>query len=298
MLGRLSRQPYLMLTLTALIWAANAIAGKMAVGHVSPFLLTFLRWIIAFAILLPLAWPVLRRDAALIRRHWPFLALLAAIGFTLFNNLFYVAMLFTSALNGAIEQAAMPLFVFIFNFVLFRIRVAWLSVAGYALTMIGVVITVTHGEPLMLLSQPVNIGDALLVLAVIFYGLFSVLLVRKPPLHWLSLITVLSGFAALTSLPGMLWEYASGNMIWPDAKGWAITAYTAILPSIAAQAMWIRGLEMIGSNRGGIFINLVPVFAAIMAVTILGEEFHFYHALAMALVILGLWLAQRLGKTG
>ena len=293
LLHRAANQPYLILTLTALLWAGNTIAGKLAVGHVSPFLLTTLRWLIAVAILAVVAMPAIRRDWPVIRRHWLFLAVLGAMGFTLFNSLFYLGLTYTTAIHGAIEQAGMPLVVFALNFAIFRIRTTWFQAVGFVLTLTGVLLTATSGNPFALGSTPINIGDVYLLIAVVAYGLFSVLLARKPPLHWLSFITALAFFALLTSIPALVYEVARGRFVWPDLEGWVIAAYTAILPSIMAQVMWIRGLEIIGTNRGGVFMNLVPIFAAAMAVFWLGEDFHAYHAVAMVLVIGGVWITQK-----
>ena len=296
----LGRQAYLLLVFTALIWAGNAIAGKMAAGHVSPFLLTGLRWAVALTILAFFAGPYLRRDWAVIRRHWPFLAALGAIGFALFNNLFYLALNYTTAINVAIVQASMPLMVFALNFVFFGIRAVWLQVAGFVLTIAGVALVATRGDLSALDGQVVNFGDAIMVIAIFCYGIYSVALAKKPDLHWVSLITVLAFFAFIASLPFTAWEIISDNVIWPDTRGWMVIFYTAIGPAIVAQVCWVRGLELIGSNRGGVFINIVPIFAAVMAVFILGERFETYHAIAMALVLTGVALAQRVkpAKTG
>ena len=285
LLRRATSQPYLLLSLTAAMWAGNTIAGKLAAGHVSPLLLTSIRWAIADIILLVAAAPMLRRDWPTIARHLPFLALLGAMGFTLFNSLFYVALNYTTAIHAAIEQAAMPLVVFALNFAIFRVRATWLQIAGFALTLVGVILTATNGNPFAVAGQNINIGDLMMMIAVLAYGLYSVLLVRKPPLHWLSFITILAGFAFITSIPAAIYEMTS--------PGWGVAVYTAIFPSILAQLMWIRGLEIIGTNRGGVFINLVPIFAAVMAVLILGEEFRLYHAVALALVIFGVWITQK-----
>lgn len=293
LLRNLSSQPYALLTLTAVMWAGNAIAGKLAVGHISPFLLTSSRWCIASLILVTLAWRHLRRDWPVIARQWPFLALLGAIGFALFNDLLYLALTHTTAINVAIEQAAMPLIVFLLNFLLFQIRTTWLQVSGFVLTLVGVVITATQGNPFGMASQPVNIGDLYMIGAVLAYGVYSVALARKPALHWLSFIAVLVTSAFVASLPATIWEIANEKVIWPDGQGWMVALYTAIFPSILAQIMWIRGLEMIGSNRGGVFINLVPIFAAVMAVAMLGEALHLHQAVAMVLVMTGVWIAQR-----
>lgn len=291
--ARSAARPYVLLLLTALLWAGNAIAGKLAVGHVSPFLLTWLRWAIALAILLAIAWRYVLQDWPVIRANLPFLFGLGALGFTMFNVMFYFALVHTSAINVAIEQSAMPLVVFLLNFIWFGIRATWMQVVGFVLTVLGVVITVTRGAPLSILETPLNIGDVLMVIAISLYGVYSVALVKRPAMHWLSFLTALSVAALVTSIPFALWEILRGTVIWPDAQGWAVAFFTAVGPAILAQLFWARGLEMIGSNRGGVFINVVPIFAALMAVVLLGEQFHLYHAAAMALVFAGVWLSQQ-----
>ena len=290
---RTTATPYVLLILTALLWAGNAIAGKLAVGHVSPFLLTGLRWVIALTILLAIAWRPVRRDLPAIRANLPFLFALGALGFTVFNVMFYLALVHTSAINVAIDQSAMPLVVFLLNFLWFGIRASSMQVAGFILTVVGVAITVTRGAPLAILETPLNIGDLLMVIAISFYGVYSVALAKRPAMHWLSFLTALSAAALITSIPFVAWEIASGTVIWPDTRGWLVAFFTAVGPAILAQLFWARGLEMIGSNRGGVFINVVPIFAALMAVLMLGEQFHPYHAVAMALVFAGVWLSQQ-----
>ncbi len=284
---------YVLLGITGLMWAGNAVAGKFAVGHISPFLLTTLRWAIALAILLVLSRSHLRRDWPTIRKHWLFLFALGSLGFTAFNALFYLALNYTTAINVAIEQSSMPLVVFAFNFMLFGIRASWLQIAGFMLTVLGVAVTAARGDLLAIGSSPINIGDLLMIVAISLYGIYSVALVRKPAMSLLSFMTALSGAAILSSLPFAAWEIAAGHAIWPDFQGWSVTVYTAIGPAIIAQLCWAKGLEIIGSNRGGVFINIVPIFTAILAVALLGEAFHLYHAVAIALVIGGVTLSQR-----
>ena len=286
-------QPYLLLLVTALCWGGNAVAGKLAVGHVSPFLLTSLRWAAAMALVVPFALPHLKRDLPAIRRNIWFLALLGATGFTVFNNLMYSSLVYTTAINVAIIQAAMPLIVFILNFLLFNLRITGLQMSGYALTLVGVVIIAARGSLEVLAELAFNFGDVLMLIAIITYGAYSVLLKQKPSMHWLSFITVLGTSAFVTSLFFSAYEISAGHVIWPDLQGWGVVLYTAIFPSILSQVFWMRGLELIGSNRGGVFINLVPLFGAILAVVILGERFHLYHAIALALVVGGVWLSQR-----
>ena len=285
--------PYLLLTLTALLWGGNAIAGKLAAGHISPFLLTWLRWVGACLILIIISRNHIRRDFETIKKHWIFLFLLGAFGFAIFNGLMYLALNHTSAINVAIEQASMPLIVFFLNYLLFKTRVTAYQVAGFIITLIGVAVTVTRGNLFGLGDQPLNVGDIIMIIAIMVYGIYSVLLKNKPDIHPLSFLCVL-GFAALiTTSFFVVYEYYSNNLLLPDAQGRAVVLYAAIFPSVLAQLFWILGLEQIGSNRGGLFINLVPIFGAVLAVLILGEKFQAYHAAGLILVLGGIAFAQK-----
>jgi len=286
-------QPYLLLLLCPVFWGGNAVAGKLAVGHVSPFLLTSMRWAGAVAIVIAFALPHLKRDLPAIRHRLAFLAMLGATGFTLFNVLLYSSLAYTTAINVAIIQASMPLVVFLLNFLLFGQRATSLQMAGFALTLVGVVIIASGGSLEILTSLAFNFGDVLILIATFAYGVYSVLLRQKPDMHWLSFITILGTSAFAASLPFSAYEVATGTAIWPDLLGWGIVFFTAVFPSILSQVFWMRGLELVGSNNGGIFMNLIPVFGAMLAIAILGERFHLYHAIALVLVIGGVWLSQR-----
>ena len=287
-----SSQPYLLLTLTAAMWAGNAIAGKIAVGHVSPFLLTSLRWSLALAILLPLARRHLTNDWQTVRANLLFLFVMGGLGFTFFNNLLYVSLTYTTAINVAIIQSATPLFIFVFGFAAFGNRATARQIVGFLLTLIGVALTVTRGDLALLLSSDLNLGDILMVVASCFYAAYSVALVKLPKLHWLTFITVLAAAAFIISIPFTVLEWWSGEIILPDTTGWILAAYVVLFPSICAQLLWVRGLELIGANRGSVFMNLVPVFAVLMAIVLLGEKILLFHYLAMGLVLGGIWLAQ------
>ncbi|CAA0104112.1 Uncharacterised protein [Zhongshania aliphaticivorans] len=287
------RHPYILLTLVALFWGGNAIAGKLAVGHVSPMLLTSLRWLFACVFIAPFAYQDVKREWPIIQQHWFKLFLLAALGFTAFNALFYWALNHTSAINVTIEQSAMPLVVFLGNFILLGLRPVRLQLVGFSLTLLGVVITVSHGQLSSLLTLDLNRGDAIMLLATLLYGGYTVALRYRPPLHWRSMIMVLALFAFLSSLPLSLYEYWQGFAIIPDTRGLGVVLYIAIFPSLIAQSLYMRGVDLIGGNRANLFINLVPVFGSILAVVILSEDFKPYHLLALGLVIGGILLAER-----
>lgn len=292
MLG-LNSRPYLLLTLTMLMWGANAVAGKLAVGHVSPMLVTLLRWGLSVLIMTPFALADFRRDWPLIRRHLPLLFALGGLGFATFNALMYAALNYTSAINVTIEQAAMPLLVFAANFVLFRLRVTMLQIVGFVMTLFGVALTAAHGDLGSLFSLDLNKGDGLMMLAVCLYGGYTVAVRFKPAVHWRSMIYILSLSAFVTSIPYAAVEAISGNAFGPDLQGFLISLFIAIFPSLISQALYIRGIELIGPNRAGLFINLVPIFGAVLAVLVIGEELHLYHLGALIFVLGGIMLAER-----
>lgn len=290
------RRAYLFLLLTTLLWGGNSVAGKLAVDHVSPMTLVFLRWVLAVAILLPIGWRTIKEDWPVVRKHWLVLAALGASGFTLFNTIFYTALNYTTAINVSIEQAAMPVLIIVANFIFFRLRVSWTQIAGVVLTIAGVILTACHGDPRRLLTLELNFGDAIMLVAVILYSGYSVGLRLKPVMRWQSLMLALAVAALITSLPFFLWEVAAGKVIAPDISGWLVIVYTAIGASVISQILYIKGNEMIGANRAGLFINLVPIFGTLLSVLIVGETFQLYQALALVLVLGGISLAEYSGR--
>jgi len=288
--------PYVLLATAALMWGGNAVAGKLAVGHISPFLLTTCRWALAVLILAPFAYSHLRRDWPQIRPRLVFMILLGATGFAVFNNLLYLALNHTTAINVAIEQASMPLFVFLLNWILFRTGVSLFQIIGFAITLTGVAVTVTRGGIIGTSELGINFGDFLMLVAVAVYGTYSVLLRRKPQVHVTSFIFVLALSALATSIPFTAYEIATDKIIWPDARALLIVVYTALGASLISQMAWVMGLDQIGSNRGGVFMNLVPIFGSLLAVVILEERFELYHGAGLILVLGGIALAEQTKK--
>jgi drug/metabolite transporter (DMT)-like permease len=287
----------LLLTLTALIWGGNAVAGKFAVGHISPMLLTCSRWVGAIAILAVFAHRHIRTDWPVIRQHLPYLFIMGAVGFSIFNTLMYTALKYTTAINVAILQSGMPMFIFLLSFLALRIRPHWGQLVGYSLTLVGVLLTATSGDLMALAGLQINRGDLIMLVAAFVYSAYSVGLASKPDMHWLSFLTVLIASAAIAAIIMAAYEATTPDFIWPSTpRGWTVVFYTAIFPSIVAQGFFIRGVELLGGNRAGLFLNLVPIFGALLSVALLGESLHLYHIVALILVIGGILLAQRLNK--
>jgi drug/metabolite transporter (DMT)-like permease len=293
LLDRLYQWPSLLLTLTAIFWAGNAVASRLAVGHISPYLLVFLRWVLVLAVL----WPLYGRQ---VQEHWPEIrprlvkvVLMGFLGFTGFNALFYIAGYYTSAINLGILQGSIPVVVLLGAFLVYGTRATLVQIAGVLITTIGVLVVATHGMPLSILEIGLNRGDLAMLVACALYAFYTVALRDRPNIPGTAFFTLLALIAAITSLPLLALEALTTGLSMPTLQGWLVTLYVAIFPSCLAQLFYVRGVDLIGPGRAGVFVNLVPVFAAILAVTLINEPFAMFHAVALALVIGGIWLAQR-----
>jgi drug/metabolite transporter (DMT)-like permease len=286
-------QAYLLLSLTALFWGGNAIAGRLAVGEISPMALTAMRWVIVVAVMLPLTAKQLLADWPVLKAKWLTTVLMGIFGFTAFNGLFYVAAHHTSAVNLTIFQGSIPVLVLIGMVLLFGVRVVPLQVLGMIVTLLGVVIVSVKGSFEILRSLGFNIGDVWTLIACVFYAGYTLALRHRPAVPGLVFFTALAIVAFLSSIPLLTFEIATGTVQWPTLKGWIVLLYVGLLPSLMAQIFFIRGVELIGPARAGLFVNLVPVFGALLAVVLLGEPFAYYHAFGLALVLGGIWLAER-----
>jgi len=291
------RTAYIILTLTTLFWGGNVVAGKLAVGHIEPNALMILRWSGALVAVLPFAIRPLQRDWPVIRTSWPLLFYFGAIGFATFNVFVYMAAHFTSGVNTAIEQVAVNIFVMLLNFALFRTRVRALQIAGVVLTILGVALTATHGNLGRILSLEVNVGDLMVIAACFAYATYSIALRWRPPAHWMSIFVVstIGAIGASFFYQGII---GGGVMAFFEqlptisTEGWLIVAYTIIFPSVISQILYVRGVELIGSNRASLFVNLIPIFGTIGSVLVLGERLETFHMLAAGLVIIGIVLAE------
>ncbi|MXN65784.1 EamA family transporter [Stappia sp. GBMRC 2046] len=293
MIALLNSQPVLLLTLTALLWAGNTIAGRLAVGEVSPFAVVLLRWVIVAGLLVVIYGRQVVAEWATLKRHLILIVLSATFGFTAFNSLFYLAAHSTTALNLGIIQGSMPMFVLLGALIFYRTPITPLQMAGVLITIFGVVYISSRGELSRLAELEINPGDGLMIVACFFYSAYAVTLRNRPKVPGIVFFTVLAVVAAVTSVPAVLVEASNGSLQWPTAMGWAVVAYIALGPSFISQIFFMRAIELIGPGRAGVFINLVPIFSSIMAVLLLSEPFRAYHAVALALVLAGIWLSER-----
>jgi len=290
-------RPYLILILTTLFWGGNVVAGKLAVGHIDAHSLMILRWTGALLLVLPFAVAPIRRDWPVVRRKWWLYLFYGSVGYATFNVFVYVAARYTSGVNMALEQATINIMVILFNFVLFRTRVRALQLVGVALTIVGIALIATHGDPSRILRLELNAGDLMVVFACLAYSIYSITLRWRPQTNWLSFLVATFIGAILASVAyqatiGDGLPRLPANLAAIDAQGWLIVAYTVVFPSVLSQVLYVRGVELIGSNRASLFINLIPLFGTVGSIVVLGEVLQPFHLVAALMVATGIVLAE------
>jgi drug/metabolite transporter (DMT)-like permease len=297
MLLRLSKRlydnAYVLLSFMALCWAGNQVLGRAVAGHIPPIAYSFLRWSLATVIVLPFALPHVRRDWPVIRTHWGYLTFVGAIGGGLFNTLQYIGLNHTTALNSVVLNSTGPIFIAMASFVIFRERLTMRQSGGTAVSMFGVLAIITKGDLDALHALTINNGDLLLLTGMATNGIYTALLRDRPAIHWLSFLFVLFLVSGLVVLPFLVWEIAAGDRMEVTSFTLAAVAYIAIFPSVVAYICLTRGVELIGVNRSGIFLHLIPLFGALMAIGLLGEPLRVFHVIGFALILCGVALASR-----
>jgi drug/metabolite transporter (DMT)-like permease len=294
MLRSLYSRPYLLLSLTSLFWAGNAVVGRAVVGIVPPVALSQFRWCAAFLLVLPFAWPHLREELGIVRRHLGLLTLMAFAGITAFNTMLYWSLQYTTAINATLMQSSGPLMIGLWSFVLFRDPLTRRQLAGILISLCGVAAIVSGGDPARLARLTLNIGDLVIIAAIAVYALYSTLLRKRPGMSPLSFLAVTIGIGALLLTPLTLAEYLTGARSAPLTAGAvAALAYVSLFPSVVAYLCYNRGVQLIGANRSGPFLHLVPLFGALLAIVFLDERLGIHHAIGAVLIVGGVVLASR-----
>jgi drug/metabolite transporter (DMT)-like permease len=286
------RNPYAVLPAASLLWAGNSIMGKLAIGEVTPMTLTCLRWFFVVAMLAPFLHRPAMEALPALKGRWLWLIAMAVLGYTIFNALLYVAAHHTSGVNLTMLQASIPVMVLAGTVLIYAASVSPLQGIGTVLTLIGVAIVASAGDVQRLLALQFNIGDLYVLIACLLYTFYTLGLRRRPAMAGLTLFYWFAIVAMLACIPLFAYEVAQEAFFWPSWKGWAIIAYVTICPSFLSQIFYMRGVELIGPGRAGLFINLIPVFGAIMAVAVLNEPFGRADATAAALVFGGIAVAE------
>lgn len=285
--------PYLLLALAALFWSGNHIVGRAIAGHVPPLGISALRWLLPALVLWFLAREHLRKDWPAIRAHWRTMLLLGITGGTIFTAGQYIGLQYTTALNVSVLNSLAPVFMLVAAAILFRDFMSPRQLLGVAVSFAGVLVIITRGEFAALAQFQFNAGDIIIIANMGFWAIYAACLRLKPPIHWMSFLFVFAVVSAVFTLPFWLWEAAQGVVFhWTWLTLFSVL-YVATFPSVIAFAMWNRGVEIIGSNRAGPFLHLIPVYSAVLAVVLLGETLGLFHIAGFALILTGVWLAAR-----
>ncbi len=303
MTQRLTARTALLLTLPPLLWAGNAVVGRLMVGEIPPITFNLLRWVAGFALLLPLAAWVLRRDSPL-WPHWGRMALLGLLGMGSYNALQYMALKTSTPLNVTLVGSSMPIFMLGLGRLLYGARISRQQWWGVALSTAGVLTVLTRGDWSQLLALKLVAGDVLMLLATATWAWYSWLL-TKPPANRPDPPALRNNWSAWLMaqvIPGLMWSALFSGVEWavvPDLHipwGWplaAALAYVALGPSLLAYFCWGRGVSLAGPQVAGFFVNLTPLFAALLSAAVLGELPKLYHAAAFALIVGGIVVSSR-----
>lgn len=291
--GRLYDNAFLLLSLTSLFWAGNQVLGRAVAGEIPPVMYSFLRWAGATIILLPFAWPHLRGDWPRISERWLYLVLIGSLGGGFFNTVQYIGLNYTTALNSVVLNSTGPIFIGLACFVLFRDRITPAQILGTLVSMAGVLAIVTKGDISTLRALAFNSGDLLILLGMATNGVYTAYLRQRPAIHWLSFLLCLFAVSTAFVVPWLLWEWSTGARMHVTPFTLAAVGYVAIVPSILAYICFTRGVELIGGVRSGVFLHLIPVFGAGLAIGLLGEPLGLYHLTGFALILAGVTMAAR-----
>ena len=298
MTQRLSPGTAAMLAAAPLLWAGNAVVGRALHTLIAPSTLNFLRWLLAFALLLPLAWQVLRPASGL-WPHWRRYAALGLFGIGSYNALQYLALQTSTALNVTLVGSGMPVWMLVVGALFFGVPVTRRQAVGALLSVTGVVLVLSRGSVGELLALRLVPGDLYMVLATISWAFYSWLLVRPSEPQglrgdWAAFLTaqMFFGLGWSGAFAGAEWSLGQGHIAW----GWPLAAglaYIVIGPAILASRFWGAGVQRAGPVAAGFFINLTPLFAALLSAAFLGEAPPLYHGAAFVLVVGGIVVSSR-----
>lgn len=284
--------PYLLLTLTVFFWSLNWVIGRAIVGHVSPLALTFIRWTVAVAVMLPFAWPEIRAHWPAIRTHWKVIAWLGFWGTGLHNLFAYVGLQYTTATNGVILNSSIPIMIIILGWLIYRDTLTRLQSLGVVISMIGVLCVLTRGDPAVLAHFELNKGDLIVLSGMVFWAAYTVFLRMKPAeLPGLAMLACCGVVGMLILLPLFLFEMAFlDGRVEINPATVAAMIYVGVFPSFVGYVFWNRAVAEVGSNVAGIFVHLMPAFGSLLAWIFLGERMQLFHFVGIALILSGIAL--------
>ncbi len=284
----------MLLAVAAFGWGGNTVAGRLAVGEISPMVVVFMRWTIVFAILLLFCGANLKSALKILRGNWVWAFAMGAFGICLFNALFYIAANSTTAINLGLIQCSMPMFILIGVRLIYKAKLTIRQVFGTFLAISGVSILVSRGDLDVLIGLQINTGDWIMLIACLLYAGYSIGLKNRPKIDYMTMMMIFSGAAWLFSIPLVLFEVCLGIDQWPNSQlAWFVIFFVSLVPSLLSQVFYMRGVDMLGPDKAGVYSNLVPIFSAVLGILILNEALNWYHLLSLFIVISGLTIISK-----
>ena len=286
---------YIMLVCASLFWAGNFIVGKYALlTEIPPLSLVFYRWSLVWIILLPFTYKEIIKYKDTILNNIPILFFLGLTSVGLFNSFTYLSLIHTQVINASLFNTAIPAIIILLCF-LFKIeKTNKFQILGLIISVVGILAIITKLKLDILLSLNFNKGDLIMIGGVITWGVYSTLLKKKQfTLPLLTLVHIICTFGLISVFPQFLYEFSNGQVINFDTNLVYTLIFLALFPSIGSYYCWAGAVSIIGANRAGISLSLIPLFSSIMAIVIYDEIFQFFHLIGAILIILGLFLSNK-----
>ena len=286
---------YLYLFLTVTFWAGNFIVGKLASFYeVPPFSLNFYRWFFAWLILAPFTIPEIIEKKEYIFKNYKLFIILGVTSITIFNSIVYYSLNFTQVISGVLMISTIPVMIMLFSSILNIEKTNIYQIIGVIFSFAGVIMIITKADIQILKNLDFNKGDITMVVAMFSWALYSTLLKRqKYEISQISLLQVVITFGLLFLIPIYFIEYQIGSRIILEKPFILILSYVVLFPGLASFLLWIKGISLIGANRSGVFLHLMPILSAIMAMIFFNEKFMFYHMLGACFIITGILLSNK-----
>ena len=286
---------YLLLILASLFWSGNFIVGKAAsTFEIPPFSLNFYRWLFAGLILLPFTYKELINKKNYILNNKVFFIILGITSITIFNSIVYYSLNFTQVISGVLMISTIPVMIMFISSLLNIEKTNIFQIIGVVLSLTGVVFIITKADLELIKNLDFNKGDLTMVIAMLSWATYSALLKKKKyEISQITLLQVVITFGFIFLIPIYFIEMNMGYIIKLEKPFYLTLAYVVIFPGLASFFFWIKGIAIIGANRAGVFLHLMPIFGAIMAMKIFDEKFMFYHFLGAIFIIAGMTLSNK-----
>ena len=286
---------YIMLVCATLFWACNFMVGKFAFfSDIPPMSLVFFRWLLVWLILLPFTYREIIKNKEIIKKNLPLLFFLALTSVGLFNSFTYLSLVYTQVINASLFNTAIPAIIILLCFIFKIEKTNRYQILGLVISVFGILSIITKLNLEILLTLSFNKGDLIMIGGVITWGLYSSFLKKKTfTLPLLTLVHILCTFGLIFIFPQFIYEFSQGQIIKFNINLFYILIFLAIFPSIGSYYCWAGAVSIIGANRAGIFLSLIPLFSTIMAIFFYGEQFQFFHLSGAILIIIGLFLSNK-----